>query len=105
VPCELPFQTEPQLALERLDGLVERGEVPLAWGVADAHDGRVPSFLDGVEALGTQYVAEVPASTQGWVGEPQVEPPGQGPRGRPRTPPRVTAGAPKAQEVHQIAAQ
>jgi SRSO17 transposase len=99
VPAELTFQTEPQLALEMLGGLVARGELPYTWVVADEHDGMIPRFLDGVEALGKRYVAEVPTSTRVWRGEPQVEPPGPGPRGRPRTHPRVAAGTPKAEEV------
>jgi SRSO17 transposase len=37
VPAALTFQTEPQLALEMLDGLVERAEVPFSWVVADEH--------------------------------------------------------------------
>lgn len=104
VPSDLTFQTEPQLALAMLDGLVERAEVPFAWVVADEHYGMIPSFLDGVEARGKWYVAEVPTSTPVWVGEPQVEAPGQGSLGRPRKYPRLAAGEAKAQAVAQVAA-
>jgi SRSO17 transposase len=105
VPGDLTFQTEWQLALDMLDGLVERAEVPFSWVVADEHYGMIPSFLDGVEARGKWYFAEVPTSTPVWVGEPQVEAPGQGSLGRPRKYPRLAAGEAKAQEVGQIAAQ
>jgi SRSO17 transposase len=105
VPPELRFQTEPQLALEMLRGLVERAAVPFRWVVADEHYGMIPSFLDGVAATGKWYFAEVPASTKVWVGEPQLEPPGVGPLGRPRKHPRVAAGAPSADEVRQVAAR
>jgi SRSO17 transposase len=37
VPADLGFQTEPQLALERVQGLVERAAVPFRWVVADEH--------------------------------------------------------------------
>jgi SRSO17 transposase len=104
VPADLTFQTEPQLALAMLDGLVARAEVPFAWVVADEHYGMIPSFLDGVEARQKWYFAEVPTSTQVWVGEPKVEAPGQGPLGRPRKSPRLAAGEAKAQEVGQVAA-
>jgi SRSO17 transposase len=104
VPSDLTFQTEPQLALAMLDGLVERAEVPFAWVVADEHYGMIPSFLDGVEARGKWYFAEVPTSTPVWVGEPQVEAPGQGSLGRPRKYPRLAAGEAKAQAVAQVAA-
>lgn len=105
VPPALRFQTEPQLALEMLQGLVERSVVPFQWVVADEHYGMIPAFLDGVAAEGKWYFAEVPASTKVWVGEPKVESPGAGPMGRPRKHPRVVAGEPKAAEVRQIAAQ
>jgi SRSO17 transposase len=105
VPAELQFRTEPQLALEMLRGLVERAAVPFRWVVADEHYGMIPTFLDGVAAEGKWYFAEVPASTKVWRGEPQVEPAGVGPMGRPRKHARVAAGEPKAPEVRQIAAQ
>jgi SRSO17 transposase len=105
VPPALCFQTEPQLALEMLHGLVERSVVPFRWVVADEHYGMIPAFLDGVAAEGKWYFVEVPASTKVWVGEPKVESPGAGPMGRPRKHPRVAAGEPKAAEVRQIAAR
>jgi SRSO17 transposase len=104
VPADLTFQTEPQLALEMLDGLVERAEVPFLWVVADEHYGMIPSFLDGVEARQKWYFAEVPTATQVWVGEPQVEVPGQGTLGRPRKHPRLAKGEAKAQALVQVAA-
>lgn len=105
VPSALQFQTEPQLALEMLHGLVERAAVPFRWVVADEHYGMIPAFLDGVAAEGKWYFAEVPTSTKVWVGEPKVEPAGAGPMGRPRQYARVAAGTPKAEEVRQIAAR
>ena len=105
VPADLSFQTEPQLALEMVQGLVERAVVPFRWVVADEHYGMIPTFLDGVAATGKWYFAEVPASTKVWEGEPPVEPAGVGPRGRPRKHPRVAAGVARAEEVRQIAAR
>jgi SRSO17 transposase len=105
VPADLGFQTEPQLALEMLRGLVERAVVPFCWVVADAHYGMIPTFLDGVAATGKWYFAEVPASTKVWQEEGHVEPVRVGPRGRPRKHPRVAAGTPSADEVRQIAAR
>ena len=88
VPADLTFQSEPQLALEMLERLVERAEVPFAWVVAHEHYGMIPSFLDGVEARQKWYFAEVPTSTQVWVGAPKVEAPSPGALGRPRKHPR-----------------
>jgi SRSO17 transposase len=105
VPPERRFQTEPQLALEMVQGLVERAAVPFRWVVADEHYGMSPEFLDGVAVTGKWYFAEVPASTKVWIGEPRIEPPGAGSLGRPRKYARVAAGTPRAAEVRQIAAQ
>jgi len=105
VPADLGFQTEPHLALEMVQGLVERAAVPFRWVVADEHYGMIPTFLDGVAATGKWYFAEVPASTKVWAGEPGVELPGAGPMGRPRKHARVAAGTPRAEEVRQIAAR
>src|SRR5215468_2114672 len=105
VPADLDFQTEPQLALEMVQGVVERAVVPFRWVVADEHYGMIPTFLDGVAATGKWYFAEVPASTKVWEGEPLVEPAGAGWRGRPRQHPRVAAGTVRTEEVRQIAAR
>jgi SRSO17 transposase len=104
VPSDLTFQTEPQLALEMLEGLVERAEVPFAWVVADAHYGMIPSLLDEVEAREKWYCIEVPASTQVWGGEPKVEPAPPGTVGRPRKHLRLADSEAKAQELAQVAA-
>jgi SRSO17 transposase len=105
VPPGLQFQTEPQLALEMLAGIAQRGQLAFQWVTADEHYGMNPAFLDGVAALGKWYFAEVPRSTVVWVGEPAVIPAGKGPMGRPRTGARLLANTPPPQEVRQIAAQ
>ena len=105
VPADLTFQTEPQLALVMLDGLVERAEVPFSWVVADEHYGMIPSFLDGVEARQKWYVVEVPTSPNVWVGAPKVETPSPGALGRPCKHPRLAPGEAKAQELAQVAAR
>jgi SRSO17 transposase len=104
VPEDLPFQTEPALALEMVCGLAVGGEGPFRWVVADEPFGSNPAFLDGVAALEKCYLVAVPLSTKMWVKEPKVEPPGPGPMGRPRQQPRLAEGEPRAEEVSQIAA-
>lgn len=103
IPEKTPFQTEPELALEMLQGLVARGLLPFRWVAADAHFGQIPAFLDGVAALGKWYVVEVPSDTRVWLRTPAIEPPGRGLFGRPRTKPRVALHAPRPQEVRQLA--
>jgi SRSO17 transposase len=60
----LTFKTEPQLGLEIVRGLVERGTLPFRGVLADETYGADPKFLDGVEALGRWYFAEVPVTTR-----------------------------------------
>jgi SRSO17 transposase len=104
VPPLLRFQTEPALALAMIRGVIERGALPVRWGLADETYGADPKFLDGVAALGRWYFAEVPGIARAWVGAVAVEPPGQGAMGRPRTRPRVAADTPKPLEVRRVAA-
>ncbi len=105
IPKETTFQTEPELALEMLQGLVTRNALPFRWVAADEHFGQNPAFLDGVAALHKWYLVEVPADTRVWLRTPAMEPPGRGLFGRPRTKPRVVLHAPRPQEVRQLAAK
>lgn len=104
IPEDLTFQTEPNLALDILRTLVARNQVPFRWVAADAHFGEIPTFLDGVAALGKWYLIEVPSNTRVWLHTPKVEPPGRGMLGHVRTKPRVSRQAPKPQELQELAA-
>jgi SRSO17 transposase len=102
VSAELEFQTEPELGLEMVSGVVEREQLPFRWVVADEHYGMNPAFLDGVAGLGKWYFAEVPKNTLVWPGGIEIIPPGKGPMGAPGKGPRVAPGTPAAQEVQQL---
>ena len=102
VPETTIFRTEPTLAVEMIEALVERDEVPFRWVTGDEHFGQNPGFLDGVAAQGKWYLAEVPVDTRVWRRRPAVEPPGHGPLGRPRTRPRVARSAPPPQSVRDL---
>ena len=105
LPEDLVFHTEPELALEMLQALVTRDQLPFRWVAFDAHFGEVPAFLDAVDALGKWYLSEVPSDTRVWERTPTVEPPGRGVLGRPRTKPRVSRSAPRPREMQELAAQ
>lgn len=109
VPETLRFQTEPALGLAMVRGVVERGVLPVRWILGDEPYGASPTFVDGVAALATArgpwYYVEVPLTTRAWVGAIAVEPPGQGPQGRPRTHARARAGTPKPRALKAIAAR
>lgn len=105
VPTDLKFETEPELALAMVGGVVKREQLPFQWVCADEHYGMNPAFLDGIDALGKWYFAEVPKNTMVWPQEVEIMAPGRGPMGAPRKGPRVAAGTPKAQAVEQLATQ
>ncbi|MBA3715853.1 MAG: IS701 family transposase [Pyrinomonadaceae bacterium] len=81
VPTDLEFQTEPELALEMVEGVVKRAQLPFQWVCADEHYGMNPAFLDGLDALGKWYFAEVPKNTMVWPAEVEIIAPGKGSMG------------------------
>jgi SRSO17 transposase len=105
MPETLSFQTEPELGLDMITALVERGVLPFRWVTCDARYGEIPAFLDGIAALGKWYFAEVAADTRVWRRTPPVEPPGRGLLGRPRTHPRVKRTAPAPYEMRELVMQ
>jgi len=105
IPDEVGFHTEPELALEMAPDLVKGGVIDFQWVACDEHFGENPAFLDGITALGKDYMAEVPCSTRVWLRTPRVEPPGPGLLGRPRRRPRVAKNAPRPRELREIAAR
>jgi SRSO17 transposase len=104
IPDDIRFHTEPELALDMVQGLVKRGLIPFQWVTCDEHLWENPAFLDGISALDKWYLAEVPCNTRAWLRTPRVEPPGRGLLGRPRTRPRLAKNAPRPRELREIAA-
>lgn len=106
--CGMPknhvFRTEPELALEMIQGIAARAVLPFQWITCDEHFGRNPAFLDGIAALHKDYFAEVPCDTRVWLRTPALELPGRGLLGRPRTQPRVKLNAPRAQALQTLVA-
>jgi SRSO17 transposase len=103
VPPDLPFTTEPQLALEMVRSLAQRGQVPFQWVLGDETYGGVPRFLDGVAAVGKSYFVEVPKNTLVYLGAVQLESAEGTGAGRPRKYPRVASGTPEPVAVAQVA--
>jgi SRSO17 transposase len=102
IPKDLPFHTEPELATEMLQGLVERDVLPFRWVACDEHFGQNPAFLDRVAALGKWYFAAVPENTRIWLHTPSIEPPGPSLRGPARTRPRVALHAARPLAVRDL---
>jgi SRSO17 transposase len=105
IPETLVFHTEPELGLEMIRSLVQRGAILFRWVTCDESYGKIPAFLDGIATLGKWYLAEAPADTRVWLRTPAIEPPGRGLLGRPRTHPRVKRTAPRPLELRALSAQ
>lgn len=66
IPDEVGYRPKWQIALEQIEGAVERG-VRLKWLCADEFYGRAYAFRLGAADLGLRYVVEVPCDLLGWT--------------------------------------
>jgi SRSO17 transposase len=105
IPGTLTFHSEPELGLEMITALHQRGVLSFRWVTCDEKYGGNPAFLDGIDALGKWYLAEVPMDTRVWLRTPAIEPPGPGLMGRPRLYPRVKPTAPRPLELRELLLQ
>jgi SRSO17 transposase len=103
VPNEVEFRTKPQQAGEMLKYAWDAG-VPMRWVTGDEVYGDAPALRDSISETGRWYVLAVSSHTPVWIERPQVEGLTSGPKGRPRTKPRLAAGAEPASTVKAVAA-
>lgn len=71
IPEDVVYRKKTDIALEQITHALNNGIRVFAW-TFDEWYGRDGSFLDGLQSLGQNYVAEVPANFTGWVKEPQI---------------------------------
>jgi SRSO17 transposase len=82
VPQDLVFKTKPEIGLELLKSVLQRGKLPFFWVAADALYGDSPAFRDGVAASGKSYFTAIQENTLIWCTPPKVHVPkwsGHGP--------------------------
>jgi SRSO17 transposase len=72
VPEEVRFETKPQIALDLLHEMRQRGELPFQWVAADELYGDSPAFRDGVAAMRKWYFTEIARSSLIWRRRPAV---------------------------------
>jgi SRSO17 transposase len=105
VPEEVAFRTKPQIALEQIRRALSNG-IRVSFWTFDELYGRDGAFLDELETLGQNYVAEVPANFRGWLREPRVlqrpTPEDMRQRGRRRRFPRLARRNPPTSEVQDL---
>ena len=86
-----------ELALEMLQRALERGHLQAGWVAGDDAFGISPSLREGLAALGTRYVLDVPAGFTVWPAEPERTSPAYQGRGAPRKP-RLAGGQRRTME-------
>jgi len=105
VPDEVEYRKKTDIALAQVQRALANGIRVAAW-TFDEWYGRDGSFLDGLEALGQNYVAEVPSTFTGWLREPAVllrpTPQEMRKRGKKRRFPRLARKASRVCEVRNL---
>lgn len=104
IPDDVVYRPKWEIALEQVQRALRNG-VRFAWLTFDEGYGGKPPFLRGLEALGQNYVAEIPANATAWTRPPEVmydERTRERRMGRPRKFPRVKVRNAPACEVRNI---
>ncbi len=109
IPDDVTHRSKPQIALAQIQRALRNGIRVAAW-TFDEHYGQSYDFLDGLDALGQTYVAEVPCDFHGWAvapkilyrATPQVMRNEMRKHGRERRYPRLAKTAAKASEVRNL---
>jgi SRSO17 transposase len=71
IPDDVRHCSKPQMALAQIQRALRNGVRVAAW-TFDEHYGQSYAFLDGLDALGQTYVAEVPCDFHGWAVAPRI---------------------------------
>lgn len=71
IPDEVVYRPKWQIALEQLRRALTNG-VRFSWLTFDEYYGGTPQFLRELEALGQNFVAEIPKSFYGWTQPPEI---------------------------------
>jgi SRSO17 transposase len=105
IPDDVTHRSKPQIALAQIQRALRNGIRVAAW-TFDEHYGQSYAFLDGLDALGQTYVAEVPCNFHGWAVAPRIlyraTPQEMRKKGRKRRYPRLAKTAAKASEVRNL---
>lgn len=105
IPEDVVHRTKPEIALAQIRRALANGVRVAAW-TFDEHYGQSYAFLDGLDALGQTYVAEVPSDFWGWAVHPKLVYRAMSRDlhrgGRKRPIPRVAGGAPGASQVRDL---
>jgi len=105
IPEEVAYRPKWQMALSQIKRALGNGIRVAAW-TFDEYYGGCYGFLDGLDALGQTYVAEVPCDFHGWATSPKVlyraTPQEMRRGGRKRRVPRLAKTAAKTSDVRDL---
>lgn len=104
IPGEVFYRSKWEIALEQIKGALGNG-IRFAWLTFDEGYGGKPPFLRALDALGQNYVAEIPCSYVGWTKPPEVmyrEHARDRGMGRPRKLPRLKVRNTPPAEVREV---
>lgn len=105
IPDDVAYRPKWQIALSQIERALGNGIRVSAW-TFDEYYGGCYAFLDGLDALGQTYVAEVPCNFHGWATAPKVlyraTPQEMRRKGRKRRVPRLAKTAPKTSDVRDL---
>jgi len=105
IPDNVVYRKKTQIALDQISHSVGNGIRVLAWTFDELY-GRDREFLDGLDALGQNYVGQVPSDFTGWLHEPEIllrpTPQQMRKRGPKRRFPRLSRKALPASEVRNL---
>jgi SRSO17 transposase len=101
IPDEVVYRPKWRIALELLERTTANGVCFQYLGADEAY-GRCAAFRNGVDALGLQYVVEVPRSLTGWTKRPKLEVPAYAGRGRPPSKRRRNKNAKTARRLDRL---
>jgi SRSO17 transposase len=89
LPSSLTFLTKPQIAVELLQAIAERGILQARWVAADALYGNSPAFRDAIAAMHKWYFTEVSSDQLIWRRTPALIVPAWSGKGRKPTKQRL----------------
>jgi len=105
IPEDVVYRKKAEIALSQVIRALANGIRVSAW-TFDQWYGKDGTFLDGLQSLGQNYVAQVPANFTGWVQEPAIllhpRTEKRHKRGRRRHFPRLSAKALPPSEVQNL---
>ena len=105
IPEDVIYRKKTKIALDQIARAIGNGIRVSAW-TCDEFYGRDGEFLDGLDGLGQNYVAQVPSNFTGWLHEPEIlhrpTPQQERIRGRKRRFPRLSAKALPASKVQNL---